>query len=130
MLAKVGKAVKEFFKGALKAMPFTMIASGLAFAASAALGHYTGFNPLHIEGSFGDIAQRWVGSVLIGSSISGVVHSYKAMTSDCEPEATPAMPPRELERSRGRSREIGGEAFTPSFTPPVEREGSRARHNA
>lgn len=86
---KIKRSVKGFFTGAIKAAPMSLVYSGAAFGISAALGHV---NPemdfLNVGKSDGArIATRLMGSMVIGSGVSGI---FKAFESYNTPVSTVA----------------------------------------
>lgn len=123
---KAKLAVKEFFKGALSAAPMSLLYSGLAFGASAALGHYVGadFNFLKVDGLTEGVIGRLAGSVLIGSSISGVVQSVKAVIDSGSAAKDPAPDARPVAAAPAQA-----PGLYQSLTPPITPMGQTMHRN-
>jgi hypothetical protein len=98
-------AVKEFFKGAVDALPRSALFSGIAFGASALMGSMFGFNPLMVQTFDSTLALRLLASIGISSSISGVINSVqevRKLSDEPKPQAAttakaPRVPQREPE---------------------------------
>ncbi len=104
---KTKLAVKEFFKGVIDAAPRALLFSALAFTGSAVMGNAFGFNPLHVEGFTKEVVLRLMGSVALGSTIAGGIHSFQMVAkADDAPvqNKNPALTPARV-ASAGATRE-------------------------
>lgn len=125
---KTKLAVKEFFNGAIQAAPKALLFSGMAFAGSAAMGYAFDFNPLHVETFDKELVARMIGSVALGSTISGAINSVQSVmrADDAPTQTTAAAPSRTVARSADMEPEMAFDGV-PQMTPSAPRVTNRAR---
>jgi hypothetical protein len=128
--SKAKRTVTGFLRGAIKAAPATLLYSASAFGLSY-LGSQFGLDPLGVASNTGQqIATRLLGSMIIGSTLSGAIGGYEELSKPAPTVAAPSTPARPVATvadARQQSTDIGmGDAPKPSYTPTIPRDTQRA----
>ncbi len=117
---KVKRTVVGFVKGAVQAAPMTLLYSGAAFGISAGLGHVAGasFDFLNVGHDATKIATRLMGSMVIGSTISGAINGYNAYSTPdtLVADSSPGQKPQKSS-GLGHSKQLGMNDVMPPSTP-------------